>query len=284
MSGPEGLLGVWKPETMHASGEQLYDVLVFKEDGTGFLDYSSPSTEYVNEELRWSSSAPGELRLRGERLRRFTADRTGIIEQPSTLDAIVSFSIRTEHTSAGRCTRVLRMGACPWSGLSDPSCVATRRYQAHEAAYATFVAPCFLLKEEANDPTFRGKALSGYLAKQLETRQLPVGEMLRVFMGCCYHRDVEVGGQQLGMAVNWDRDLQAWWLRVSPPPIGGKAEAEELCGILREILERVDGIHDLAWHTEEEWLQLCAQRGRGSVPGSRTANAGGIGDAEVPGP
>ena len=114
---------------------------------------------------------------------------------------------------------------------------------------------------------FRGKALSDYLAKQLEARHVPVGEMLEVFLGCCYHRDVEVGRQKLGMAVNWDRDLQSWWLRVSPPPIGRKVEAEALCDILQDSLEGVDGLHHLEWHTEEKWLQLGPQPGTRYIQG-----------------
>jgi hypothetical protein len=255
MTQAEDLLGVWRPDTMYAPGAQLYDVLVFKEDGTGFLDFCNPDTAYVNEQFQWTVSAPGQLQLRGLRIQRFNADRTGIVEMPSTLSAVVSFSIRVEPTSAGRSTHVLRMGSCPWSALADPSGVATCRYLAHEAAYATFRAPCFQDREAGNS-VFRGKVLSIYLAQQLQARHLRVGEMLEVFLGCCHHRDVEVGGLKLGVAVNWEPDLHCWWLRVSPPPVGGKVEAEELCALLAEILERVDGLHDLKWHTEEQWLEL----------------------------
>src|SRR5262249_21327633 len=123
------------------------------------------------------------------------------------------------------------------------------RYQVHEMIYATFQAPCFVLEEEVHDRVFRGKALSAYLGEQLQARRMRVGDVERVFMGACYFREAEVGGLQLGLSVNWDWDLQKGWLRVSPRTVGGKAEAEELCDILREILNRVDGLGELEWHT-----------------------------------
>jgi len=249
----QDLLGVWKPQTMSAPGTPVYDVLVIKEDGSGFLDFSDPETEYFCEEFRWSIASTGRLWLRGERVRQFNAGRTGVVERESRLDAGVSFSIRTEHGKVGRHAQVLRMGTCPWSALSNHSRVATRRYQCHAATYATFQAPCFSLEEEGTS-VFRGKALSEYLAQQLERCRLRVGPMMEVFMGCCYHRDVQFSGQQLGLAVNWDRDLQEWWLRVSPPPLGGKVESQELVILLDDILKRVGGLHDLQWHTEEGWV------------------------------
>jgi hypothetical protein len=259
MTQAKALLGVWKPETMAAPGSQVYDILAFQCDGTGFLDFSSPETKYFCEYFRWSLDSPGELRLRGERIQRLNTFDPVNVEQPSTLDAIVSFSIRTEQTNVGRQTQVLRMGTCPWSALANPLCVATERYQVHEPTYATFQAPCFVRKSEAGDTVFRGKALSAYLAKQLKARHLPVGPMVRVFMGACYYREVEVGGQFLGLSVNWDWDLQAWWLQISPPSIGGKAEAEELGNMVQQILEGVDDLHDLKWHTVEWWTQPVDQ-------------------------
>ena len=121
MAEAEDLLGVWKPDTMYAPGVQLYDVLVFKEDGTGFLDFSNPDTDYFNEQFRWSLNSLGELQLRGDRIQRFNADRTGIVERPSTLDTVVRFNIRTEHSLGCRLSQVLRTGTCPWSAIADHS-------------------------------------------------------------------------------------------------------------------------------------------------------------------
>jgi hypothetical protein len=255
MATAADLLGVWKPEAMADPGTKVFDVLVFKEDGDGFLDFSDPQTEYFCEQFRWSIDPPNRLRLRGYLLKRFNADRTGVVEGESSLDAGVSFSVRTEHTRAGRRTQVLRMGTCPWSGLSNHALVGTCRYQCHDATYATFQAPCFELEEEAREITFRGKALSDHLAEQLERRRVPVGERYEVFMGCCYHRSVTVGGQKLGLSVNWDRELHEWWVCVHPPAMGGKAEADELVALLDDILRRVGGLQGLEWHSEEQWLE-----------------------------
>ena len=249
----DNLLGSWKPDSMAAPGAQVYDVLTFHNDGTGFLDFSSPETRYFCEHFRWSVNAVGHLHLRGTRVHRYKPNGTDIVDSPSTLNADVSFDVRTEHTRFGRETRVLRIGTCPWSAVADPASVATHRYLVHEAACATFRAPGFALAEEANDRVFRGKALSAYLAKQLTARGFPVGEMQRVFFGACYFRGVDVGGQPLGLSVNWDWDLQSWWLGVNPPALGGKAEVDELGDILREILSRVEGLHDLKWHTGGPW-------------------------------
>ena len=251
MAQVDDLLGAWKPESMAAPGSQVYDVLALHKDGTGFLDFSSPETAYSCEHFRWSLNALGELRLRGARVHRYKSNGSDIVDSPSTLDTVVSFSVQTEATRFGRRTQVLRMGVCPWTSVAELARVATQRYLVHEMTYATFQAPCFALAEEANDRVFRGKALSEYLAKRLEERRLVVGEMQQVFMGACYFRGVEVGGQPLGLSVNWDWDLEKWWLGVNPPTIGGKAEVEELCDILRDILNNVNGLHDLEWHAGE---------------------------------
>jgi hypothetical protein len=250
----EELLGVWKAAAMSNRGSQLYDVLVFKEDGEGFLDFSDPETEYFCEQFRWSIDPPGQLRLRGRCVKQFNANHTGTVERESKLDANVSFSLRTEDAGVGRRTRVLRMGTCPWSVVSDHARVGSQRYECHGGTYATFQAPCFVLKEEERESVFRGKALSDYLAEQLEQRRVPVGDRMEVFLGACYHRAVTVGGLDLGMAVNWDRDLHEWWLCVSPPPMGGKLEAQDLVAVLDDILQHVGGLHGLEWHTEEDWV------------------------------
>ena len=244
----DDLPGVWKPETMAAPGSQVYDVLALHNDGTGFLDFSSPAIGYSCEHFRWSLNAPGELRISGARVHRYQLNGLDIVDSPSTLDAVVSFSVQTEHTRFGRRTHILRTDSCPWTSVADPAKVATQRYLVHEMTYATFHAPCFAIAEEEGDRVFRGKALSAFLAKQLKGRRIPVGKMQRVFLGASYFRGVKVGGQSLGLSVNWDWDLQKWWLRVNPPTIAGKAEVDELCDTLREILASVDGLRDLEWH------------------------------------
>lgn len=253
---PLDLLGVWAPPAMYTPGSGLYDILSFKEDGSGFLDFADAQTPYFNEQFRWSLPEPGKLRLRGERIQSFKAGGSATVERPSTLDAVVSFRLRIKATEYGRRTEVLHMDACPWSALPDPARVAVERYHAHEATYVTFRAPCFELADEAGDQIFRGKALSDFLAERLTAKRLEVGERCRVFLGACYARRVQIGGLSLGLSVNWDQARSEWWVCVRPPPVGGKVEMEDLCETLRDILTPVDGLTDLAWHGEEDWAGL----------------------------
>jgi hypothetical protein len=248
----EDLPGVWVHPERGRPGERAYDVLVFHEDGTGFLDFSGPPEPYCCETFRWFVVGPGRLRLVGERVKWLEADGQGQRERGSALDAQVPFSVRTESTEAGRRTRVLRLPPVPWTG-ARPGRVATRRYRHHPPRYATFRARRFRLAEEERDTVFRGKALSAYLAERLAARDAAVGEMFEVFLGACYSRVVRLGGQELWLAVNWDRDLQEWWVSVHPPQVGGEAEAEDLCRLVHEALADVDGLRNLEWHTQAEW-------------------------------
>jgi hypothetical protein len=204
MSSVNDLRGVWKPETMAVPDTQVYDVLTFHADGTGFLDFSSRESGYFCEHSRWSLHAPGELRFRGARVHRYKSNGMDVVDSPSTLNADVSFSVRTEHTKSGRQTQILQLRTCPWFTVANSASVATERYLVSDAVYATFRAACFVLAEEADDRVFRGKALSVFLAEQLTARQIPVGEIQRVLMGACFCRGIEVGGQTLGLSINWD--------------------------------------------------------------------------------
>jgi hypothetical protein len=251
--GAEDLPGVWMPPARGKPEERSYDVLVFHADGTGFLDFSDPPAPYCCETFRWFVVGPGRLRLLGERVRCINEDGTGQRERGSALDALVEFTVRTESTEAGRATRVLRLPPLPWTGAARPGRVATRRFRHAAPRYATFRARCFQLPEEAGRGVFRGKALSAYLAERLGARHVPVGEMFEVFMGACYSRTVQLGGQELWLAVNWDEELQEWWVAVHPPQAGGEAEAEDLCRMVHEALAEVDGLRRLEWHTQQEW-------------------------------
>jgi hypothetical protein len=119
--------------------------------------------------------------------------------------------------------------------------------------FATFQAACFVREEEAKDPWLQGTALAAYLGEQLQERGVPVGEVQVVYFGLCYYRCVQIGGKELGLAVNALEDAPGWWLRIDRPVQGGTAEVEELYRLLEDILRGVEGLHSLEWQTEAEW-------------------------------
>jgi hypothetical protein len=242
------LLGVWKGDTMGDPHAQSYDVLVFKPDGSGFLDLYNAAQQFT-ECFCWSVEPPVGVRLLGRQLMEFVPDCRAFQERKTTLSAVVSFSIEEEDSKTLGRIRVLRFAPRPWPGMAD-------HYLFHRRdvpMLATFHAPCFVLAEETANSPFRGKALSDFLAQQLEARAVLVGERYEVFLGCCYYRGLQVRGRELGLAVNGDEDSDGWWLRIDRPQ-HGTVEAEELYGLLQDILQRVKGLHSLEWHTEEEWL------------------------------
>jgi hypothetical protein len=242
MATARDLVGIWRGDAMFAPDSQTYEVLVFRMDGTGFLDL------YVNgrggdEQFRWSLAGPTDLHVTGEQLR--WIGPTGPAPR-SPLDARVPFTITVEHVNPRARVRVLRLTRPSWPGASD-------RYRfGGEAMYALFRAPGFEAADEPADHPFRGKLLSAYLAEGLRARGAAVGEMNRVFFGACYYRTVEVHGHGLGLAVNWDRELDRWWLRVDPPEQGVGDEVEALCRMLRPVLESTPGLSDLEWLTGDE--------------------------------
>jgi hypothetical protein len=242
------LLGVWKGDTMGAPHARSYDVLVFKPDGTGFLDLYNADHRFT-ERFCWSVEPPAGLRLEGRQLMEFVPECQAFEERKTTRSAVVSFSIREENSKVFGPIRVLRLAPRPWPGMAN-------HYLFHRRdipMIATFQAPCFVLAEETAHSPFRGKALSDYLAQQLEARGVLVGERYEVFFGCCYYRGVQVRGRELGLAVNEDEDYGGWWLRIDRPPYG-TVEAEELYRLLQDILQGVKELHSLKWQTEAEWL------------------------------
>ena len=60
----DDLVGVWSADAMYGPGAQSDDVLVFKDDGAGFLEFRNPVTSFA-ELFRWSVGQAGTLRLRG---------------------------------------------------------------------------------------------------------------------------------------------------------------------------------------------------------------------------
>jgi hypothetical protein len=262
MTIAKDLLGQWRGQAMGGPQERHYDVLVFKEDGSGFLDLYDAAHRFT-ERFRWSVEPPALLRL--EDCQRFEPDphRSAFQEVTTTRYAVVGYSIREEETQTLGRMRVLRFVPRPWPGMAETH----RFYREDVLVYATFQAPCFVLPEEPIGSPFRGKALSDYLAKQLEARQIPVGPRQEVFFGCCYYRAVEMRGRGVGLAVNGDEASGGWWLLIDRPADGGTVEVEEFYHLLQSILGGIGGLHNLEWQTEAQW------RGHTPVPG-RDARGG----------
>jgi hypothetical protein len=252
---PKDLLGIWKGTVMRDTRARCYDVLVFKEDGTGFLDLYS-AVRGFSEQFRWSVE-PAGLRLEGSQRTQFDPERMAFVEVPTTLNVVVPFRIREDEVQGLGPMRILEFEDRPWPGMSEQHLF----YRRDLPALATFQAPCFVLAEEGAHDAFRGKALSDYLAQQLEARQVKVGERYEVFMGCCYYRNVEIGGRELGLAVNGEKDSQGWWLRIDRPPEGGTVELDQLHDLLQDILQGVEGLHSLKWQTEDEYMHTGEQSG-----------------------
>ena len=160
-------------------------------------------------------------------------------------------------------TRVLRFPRPPWAGMADRYLF----YRGDVPMHATFQAPGFERDDEPANDTFRGKALSDYLARQLKARRVRVGPRRRVYFGACYYLWVEIRSRSLGLAVNAAEDGPGWWLRLDRPAEGGAVELVELQRHVDDILRGIPGLHGLAWQTEDEWrAEALADRGTG-VPG-----------------
>src|SRR5262245_28178067 len=250
MTTARELVGQWQGEMMVAPGARSYEVLMFHQDGTGFLDLYYNGSGF-GEQFRWSVEPSAGLRLEGSRLMQLDPEHGTHTELATTLDTVVPFSVAEEDIGTRERMRVLRFAIRPWPGMSD----CYRFYRMDLPMYATFVAPCFVLKEGEADAIFRGQALSDYLARQLKARRIAVGPRRKVYFGACYYRVVKMQGRELGLAVNAEEDAEGWWLRIDRPAEDGTALLVELHRLLDDILRGVPGLHSLRWQTEEEWRQ-----------------------------
>jgi hypothetical protein len=251
MSARDQLLGVWKGHAMTPSDARSYDVLVFHNDGTGFLDLYDTAYGFT-ERFRWELE-PGGLRLLGERLVYPHPLGGPDAEQPSALNALTAFSLRDGN---------LQFSSRPWPGMSE----RYLHYRRDIPMHATFQARRFDRPDEPAGSPFRGTALSDFLAEQLRARGLSVGPRVKVYFGCCYYRTVEVRGTALGLGVNASRDDPGWWLCIDRPPFGGEAEAEELHRVVHGILDAVEGLRGLRWQTEDEWHAESSVTAEGQPP------------------
>lgn len=245
---PLNLVGEWHGIAMGDPDASSRDVLVFKVDGKGLIQVFDGDHGF-RESFRWSLESSTHLRLECDERTEIDPDDWTCQEVKSTLNESVGYGIREEDTETSGRMRVLRFATKPWPAMSD-------HYLFHRTDipyHATFQAPCFVIEQEAAEDPFREKALSDYLAEQLEQRRIAVGPRYKVYKGFCYRRTVEIQGKQLGLAVNQDEDSGGWWLSIDRPALCGTVEAEELHRLVEEILRGVEGLSSLEWQTEEEW-------------------------------
>jgi hypothetical protein len=255
MTTAADLLGQWRGRLMGDPRTRSYDVLVFREDGSGFQDLYEGANRFT-EQFRWSVEAPGLLRL--DACQRFAFDQTcsAFRETTPTPNLVADFRIQEELLPTVGRMRVLRFASNPWPALSEYRLF----YREDVVILATFRAPCFVRSDERPDGVFHGKALSDYLAQQLEARKVLVGPREEVFFGACYYRVLEINGRHVGLRVNRAEESDGWRLLLDRPADGGTVEVEAVYGLLHEILQGVEGLDRLEWQTEAAW------RGRNSRP------------------
>jgi len=244
-----GLVGVWMSGSMQAAAAGVYDVLVFRHAGTGFHDHYD-ATHHHTERFRWSMPAEGSVTLESFRLQEFDPVHGGFTEQPATLQTTVAFTIADETRADPGPVRSLRFVPGIWPGAADCYLLDRRDLP----VVATFAAERFRRGDNPAESTFKGRDLSDFLARRLESRQIPVDERTRDYFSSSYHRAIEIEGVRLGLAVNWDRDRARWQLRIVRPQLGAADEIRTLQHTLDEILRGDPEIRDLVWQTEDEWF------------------------------
>jgi hypothetical protein len=241
MATATDFIGIWRGDAMFVPDSQIYEMLVFRTDGIGFLDF------YLNGKgrahyFRWSVTPDGLDLAACHPPREVVRSEHA---SASIADAFIPFQIEIEEIDSGR-VRCLKLANSVVSGAS-----LRFRYGGDGQTYATFRADCF--PRQPDNHLFQGEAVAQYVADQLQQRGIAVGEVGRVFLGACHYFYVEVAGHHLGIGANWEKELNSWMLRIDPPIQGTGDEVESLCQILRPILESVDGLHDLEWNTDDPW-------------------------------
>jgi hypothetical protein len=121
LSGPgcvttsEDLIGVWSADARFGPGAQSDEMLIFKPDGTGrmdFLNWQLCSSDF----FRWQIVSWGVLDLIGYRCLELGDDGESVVEAESTFrHAGVPFGVAEEDTPSGKRMLVLRIGLPrPW--------------------------------------------------------------------------------------------------------------------------------------------------------------------------
>ena len=128
---------------MYGPGAQSEEVLVFKPDGTGWMEdrnFVLCSAEF----FYWDVTEPDQLTLTGYRRLEPDAANANLVEVPSLLkDLTLPFRIQTESTLSGKTTPVLRMPLWPnyhneWNsyGFDGENLLRVREPQAGPTGWA----------------------------------------------------------------------------------------------------------------------------------------------------
>jgi hypothetical protein len=115
---PEDLLGIWSADAMYGPGGMSGQVLVFKPDGTGFLDESNGGAPIFAELFNWTVDHSNRLHIKAFQYFSLDVGDT-IVVAPSDLDVWEPIHIAIEGTEAGTPMRVLRFEGRPWDGVSS---------------------------------------------------------------------------------------------------------------------------------------------------------------------
>jgi hypothetical protein len=250
MATAKDLIGTWRGDAMFAPDSQNYEVLVFHMDGTGFIDFYESGKGRAHY-FRWSVQPPDGLQLTG-----YLPLPAGEPEQHTprpVADALVSFQIEISEGDTGGRVRSVTLEKPPVDGASNRF-----RFGGDGPAYVTF--QCSSFPRQPDDYLFQGEAVALFLADQLRERAVEVSDVSEVYFGACHYFCAAVAGHQLGVGANWDKELNAWWLRIDPPVQGAGDEVENLCQMLRPILEAVDELHHLEWHSTDPWQKYQRNR------------------------
>jgi hypothetical protein len=125
MTAHSRLVGLWTTDVATTT-----EVLVFKTDGTGFLEVQNPAT-VAAEWFTWSLESPCDLRLTGLERLCVNSTCTAVEHKESGLSAVVRFRIQRG---------VLRFAAAPWPDHPREFTFARRDIAGYEQPNFAWVA------------------------------------------------------------------------------------------------------------------------------------------------
>jgi hypothetical protein len=110
MSTAEDLIGIWSADARYSPGAQSDEILLFREDGTGrmeFWNWQLCSADF----FRWRVVSPGIVDLIGFRCLELPEEGDEPVEAECTFHHVmVPFSVAEEVTPSGKRMPVLRIG------------------------------------------------------------------------------------------------------------------------------------------------------------------------------